>query len=252
MPSARGRFLPAIFVAFFLLVATVPAPAATPPGKEAVLSQARALIDGDEMNRENMRVAADLLGKYAAQAPEEVRFPLYQAEAWYRMADPQAEIEQNYPLYEKAGEFAEKALQVDPEKIEGAYWYGLTRLKKAQKVGGIRAYFIAREGIKALERVRTTRPGYDHGGAARVLGLLYTVAPGWTPFGDLEKAIAYTTEAVGAAPAYPLNYLYLARACLKAGKPRAASTAFRKIIDLEPNRFAEEARVQLKRLEARG
>ncbi|MEJ2699057.1 MAG: hypothetical protein P8Z70_05280, partial [Desulfuromonadales bacterium] len=73
-------------------------------------------------------------------------------------------------------------------------------------------------------------PGYDHGGASRVLGLLYCIAPGWSPFGDLDKSVKLEKEAIGLAPNYLLNRLYLARAYQKKGDKEEAVQEYRNIL----------------------
>ena len=118
---------------------------------------------------------------------------------------------------------------MDPSSPEGHYWHGLFLLKKAQK-RGLTGYFIVKEGIRELEKVRKEKPDYDHAGASRVLGLLYCLAPGWTPFGDLNKSIALGKESTRLAPNYPLNHLYLANAYKKQGDTAAAIREYKEIL----------------------
>ncbi len=134
-----------------------------------------------------------------------------------------------------------------PETRKARYWYGLSQLKRAQKKGGIRAYFSARKGIGELEEVHRQLPAFDRAGAARVLTLLYTVAPGWSPFGDLAKAIEYGHEAVRYAPEYGLNRLYLAQAYEKAGQ-RAEALDLYRVLAAGNSKFADKARKKLAEL----
>ena len=87
-----------------------------------------------------------------------------------------------------------------------------------------------RQGIAELEMVRRERPTYDEAGASRVLGLLYRLAPGWTPFGNINKSIELEKEAVRLAPNYALNRLYLANAYAKQGDREAAVREYQAII----------------------
>ena len=198
--------------------------------KEAVLHQARQLMDKEETNRVNMKKAASLLERYAPKFPDEFRIPLYLAEAYYRMVDPAEDIQKGYPYFEKAGVYAQKALRMEPGRMESHYWHGLFLLRKAQKVSIFQAYFVAREGVRELELVRESMPAYDHGGASRVLGLLYYKAPGWSPFGDVNKAVRYEEEATRIEPHYLLNRLYLAEAYQKQGDNAAAIREYRIIL----------------------
>lgn len=165
------------------------------PSKEAILQEARGL-----MNQEHLRQAISLLESNSPQFPEEVQFPLYLAEAYYRLANDA----QGSPYYEKTESYAQKALHME-NRPEAHYWYGLALLKKAEKKGGIGAISIVKEGIRELNIVRQTAPTFDHAGASRVLSQVYGQAPRWTPFGDKEKSLSLAQEAVRLAPDYPEN-----------------------------------------------
>lgn len=198
--------------------------------KQAILLEARSRLDQEPRNPKKLREAISLLEGYAPQFPDEVRFPLYLAEAYYCLADPEADVNREFPYYEKAETYAHKVLEMNPNRAEGHYWYGLALLKRAQKQGGVSAYFVAKKGIKELETVRQAMPSYDHAGASRVLGLLYCLAPQWTPFGDLNKSIRLAQEATSLAPDYPLNRLYLANAYKKRGDKDAAIREYQKLL----------------------
>ncbi len=167
----------------------------SPPSKEAILQQARHLMDQD-----HLRQAIPLLENNSQQYPEEVLFPLYLAEAYYRLANDA----QGSPYYKKTESYAQKALHME-NRPEAHYWYGLALLKKAEKKGGVGAISIVKDGIRELNIVRQTAPTYDHAGASRVLSQVYGQAPRWTSFGDREKAVSMAQEAVRLAPDYPEN-----------------------------------------------
>jgi hypothetical protein len=137
------------------------------------------------------------------------------------MGDPDNDIDLAYAYYEKVGRYAKMALEMDPGRAEGHYWHGLFLLKKAQKIGGLQALFIVKEGIQELEVVRKTLPQYDHGGASRVLGVLHCRAPLWTPFGNIDECVALAEESVRLAPSHDDNRLYLAEAYRKRAENRA-------------------------------
>jgi tetratricopeptide (TPR) repeat protein len=228
------RFGLGICLAILMLSFNVPSLAATAPvqklpEKEAVLGEAKGLIDQNHTNRANLRQAISLLEGYKPQFPGEVRFPLFLAEAYYRLADPSADVAKEFPYYEKSESYVQQVLALDPNRAEGHYWHGLFLLKQAQK-RGLSAFFIVKEGIRELERVRRELPAYDHAGASRVLGLLYCLAPGWTPFGNLDKSIDLGKEATRLAPDYALNRLYLANAYKKRGDTAAAIREYQTIL----------------------
>jgi len=223
-----------VLLAILILSLAVPSLAANPSErklsqKEAVLREAKGLIDRNHTNPTKLREAISILEGYKPQFPNEIRFPLYLAEAYNRLADPSADVSREFPYYEKSEAYAQQVLAMDPTRPEGRYWHGLFLLKKAQK-RGISAFFVVKEGIRELEKVRVDLPAYDHAGASRVLGLLYCLAPGWTPFGNLDKSIELEEEATRLAPGYALNRLYLANAYKKRGDKAAAIREYQAIL----------------------
>jgi tetratricopeptide (TPR) repeat protein len=225
--------------------------------KEAVLKQVSRLIETDQTNRENMAKAISVLNANSPVLRDDIRFPLFLAQAYYLSIDPNEDIDKGFPYYKKTGLYARKALDMDATRAEGHYWYGLYLLKKAQKAGGISAYFIVKRAIRELELVRKSMPEYDHGGASRVLGLLYYIAPGWSPFGDIDKSIRLAQEAKRIDPSYPLNVLYLADAFNKKGERGAALREYRALLALcsaagsgrQGAMFSEKARTMIAALE---
>ena len=111
--------------------------------------------------------------------------------------------------------------------------------------------FVAEDGINQLEKVRQQMPEYEHGGASRTLGLLYTKAPGWSPFGDRGKAVFFAKESTKLAPEYLLNRVYLAEAYQKDGNKKAAIQELQKILSNSPtnNPLREKARIMLAEIE---
>jgi tetratricopeptide (TPR) repeat protein len=250
--GSRVRMGLVIFLAISLLALSAPFAPAGSPGqatvqKEAILEEARTLMDRDQAGQKNRPQTITTLEAYTAQFPEEIRFPLYLAEAYYRLADPNGDVHREFPNYEKADLYAQRVLKLDPDRAEGHYWHGLFLLKKAQKRGGISAYFIVKDGIKELEKVRQTLPGYDHAGASRVLGL--------SPFGDLNKSIELGKEAARLAPNYILNRVYLAEAYQKQGDQEGAVQEYRAVLTLaaklppaQAEGFGQKARRELRSL----
>jgi tetratricopeptide (TPR) repeat protein len=246
-----------VLFSFALPVAHADGLKKTEAGKEVLLKQVSELIEADQTNTKNMAKAIDILNTNSALLRDDIRLPLILAQACYLSADPAKDIEKEYPYYEKTGFYARKALDMDPGRTEGHYWYGLFLLKKAQKEGGLSAYFTVKKGIRELELVRKTMPAYDHGGASRVLGLICYIAPGWSPFGDIDKSIRLAEEAKRIDPTYPLNIFYLANAFNKKGDREGAIREYRALLALSSTAgsgkqaalFREKARSMLAALE---
>ena len=247
------RLLLILLVAALLLllppVATVRAAVTptSPPDQSAILQQARELLQKAENEPAAARQAAGLLAPLADAAPRSAGVPLLLAEAWYRAADAGADIEKSYPFFEKAGHYAELALKIDPQQWGGHYWLGLSELRKARKWEDFRPTSspVARSG----NWKRFAGTGLDtisvapSGAVSSVPG-----RPGWTPFGDIDKSIAYGKQAVRVAPDYGLNHFCLAQSYLRAKNKAAAVAQLRKILEFPPNPLVDKARRQLRAL----
>lgn len=189
--------------------------------KEKLLHKACQLIEQEDADLSDLQQGVDLLLRHQDKFAADIKFPICLARAYYRMGDPDTDIDLAYSHYAKVGVYAKMALEMDPTRAEGHYWYGLYLLKKAQKIGGLPALFIVKEGIQELEIVRKILPQYDHGGASRVLGVLHCRAPMWTPFGNIDECVALAEESVRLAPDHDDNRLYLAEAYRKRAENRA-------------------------------
>ena len=189
--------------------------------KERLLHKACQLIEQEDADLSDLQQGVELLLRHQDKFAADIRFPICLARAYYRMGDPDKDIDLAFSYYEKVGVYAKMALEMDPDRAEGHYWYGLYLLKKAQNIGGLPALFIVKEGIQELEMVRKTLPQYDHAGASRVLGVLHCRAPMWTPFGNIDECVALAEESVRLAPDHDDNRLYLADAYRKRAENRA-------------------------------
>jgi tetratricopeptide (TPR) repeat protein len=198
--------------------------------KEAMLQASGKLLDKDTTDRSQIVKVTSILREYERRFPNDIRIPLYLAKAYYRIAESADDLNEAYPDVEKTGFYAQKVLSMDPQRIEANYWYGLFLLRKAKQVSIFSAYFVAEDGINQLEKVRQQLPEYEHGGASRTLALLYTKAPGWSPFGDRGKAVFFAEESTRLAPDYLLNRVYLAEAYQKNGNKKAAVQELHKIL----------------------
>lgn len=235
----------AIILSIFLLkpaAAYAKNPNQGAPAMDATLQEARSALDNSNLDQAKLKQVIAELEKQQPKHPKDMRYPLYLSEAYYKMADPEANVDKEFPYYEKTEKYAKQALVLDPNNVEAHYWNGLFLLKKAQKQGGISAYSTVKEGVAELEKVRSAIPAYDHAGASRVLGLMYMTAPGFTPFGNVKKGVEMMQEATRLAPDFLLNRLYLGNAYKKSGDKNAAIREYREVVSAAANTPGEEAK----------
>jgi tetratricopeptide (TPR) repeat protein len=124
-------------------------------------------------------------------------------------------------------EHAERCLMSDPENAGCYYWRAInTGLYYQLHIVGYQNGI--RRMISDCDRVIKIEPEYDHGGAYRVLGQLYTKLPqtGVRPDSitrDLDLAENYLRQAIRLAPTYPENHLALADTLFEKGNFKEAA-----------------------------
>lgn len=135
--------------------------------------------------------------------------------------------------------YAEECIMRAPEDA-ACYYY------RAMNTG---IYYSAhvvgyQDGLKAMlkdcEKVISLDDRFDHGGAYRTMGKIYTEVPE-TLVGrngirrDLEKAIGYLKKAEQIDPNYPENQIYLAEAYLAAGRNSEALACLNNAVAVTPH-----------------
>lgn len=130
--------------------------------------------------------------------------------------------------------FARRARELNPNGVEGHYWYALNvgLLANVDRAYGLDA---VKEMEAALKRAIELDERYDLGGPPRVLGILYLRAPQPpTSIGSPRKGLRLLQHAVELFPDYPENYLYLAEALRDTGRTDEAKEAIRNVQETSP------------------
>lgn len=105
---------------------------------------------------------------------------------------------------------ADAALAIDRDEPAAILWWTAHRGSLVSPRDPIAALRAAAEIEAELLRLRELAPGYDHGAADRVLGVLYRRAPPVISVGSLKKAEEHLRAAMRRDPAYPGNQLFWA------------------------------------------
>ncbi len=176
-----------------------------PVASEMTAPPVDALAAADELidkgGLENCKQAYDICMKAVAENPDSYKANWMSAMACREYGNEvkkseKAGWEDFCKEYGKKGmEFAEKAVQLDPKKPEGHYWYGMN-------VGiysdGVSILTALREGLKnktqsSFEATYNIDKTYDKGGPIVALGRFWQVLP-WIAGGDKDKAEKYYRE----------------------------------------------------------
>ncbi len=137
--------------------------------------------------------------------------------------------------YEQGRGYAEKILQEDPQNVAGHYWLGLN-LGGLADVNRLQGRRLLPQILKELEQAAAINPGYDQGGAYRVLGRIYYSAPGRPlSIGDMNKSLDLLQKATNLASNNSTNHLYLAETLLKLGRQDQARKELEQVMQASQN-----------------
>ena len=186
------RLIPAALIAAFLLI--------FPMGVAAVDYLAEADKIFDQGGLENYKKSIDLYVKAVEQHPDDYEAAWKCARAHREYADKAKKKgikgwEDICAKYGKAGmQYAQKAIELKPERPDGHYYYGLN-------VGiysdGVSIFTALKEGLKdktqkSFEKTYEINKMYKDGGPMLSLGRFWAVLP-W-PLRDRKKSLAYYRE----------------------------------------------------------
>jgi tetratricopeptide (TPR) repeat protein len=201
----------------------------------ATSDDADRLLQGPDLDKEK---AVKALGLYENLLPPAgtQRLPVLErlARTSFIVGDI-AESGQRRLYYEQGRQYAEKILQEFPQNVAGHYWLGLN-LGGLADVNRLQGRKLLPQILEELERAASINPGYDQGGAYRVLGRIYYSAPG-RPFsvGDINKSLDLLQKATALTPSNSTNHLYLAETLLKLGRQDQARKELQQVMSATQN-----------------
>jgi tetratricopeptide (TPR) repeat protein len=131
--------------------------------------------------------------------------------------------------------YAKRALAVNPDGIEGHYYYGLSIAQYSIGISIVKALVkgLGPEYEKHIGKALEIDKLYDYAGPIRAMGRYWYKLP-W-PKRDLDKSIDYLKEAAAAAPVSVRGRIYLAESCLKGGKKDCAREQLAIALATEPD-----------------
>ncbi len=117
--------------------------------------------------------------------------------------------DEHIKMFEFGYKTAEIARKLNPDRVEGHYWYAVNLGSYGLARGVLTALSNAKIGRDALLEASKIDPMYHWAGAYRVLGRYYQEVPGIISFGDKKIAKEYFEKAIKIAPNFRLNTAYL-------------------------------------------
>lgn len=187
----------------------------------------------DEQPRTLIRVtkAAQLLEPAARVLREDFDAQCRAAQALTFLAENETRAAFKLDAAKRAVVIAGHARELEPERVEGHYWYAIAvgLLADADRGYGLSA---VGEMETALKRAIELDEKYDLAGPLRTLGILHlrTPAPP-ASIGSPRKGLKLLQRAVELFPDYPENFLYLAEALRDNDRVDGARLAIQKVLE---------------------
>ena len=152
--------------------------------------------------------------------------------------------DQRKTAYEKGMEYAQKAVELNPNSAGGNFWYATNLASFGREKGILKSVGMLPELKKRLELVTKVEKYYYYGGPQRLYSRIITKAPGM-----LRKQFGYTIEqaenelknAIAKYPNFTMSHLFLADVYIDQGKKDLAKQELEKVLATPENSMPEFA-----------
>jgi len=153
--------------------------------------------------------------------------------------------ERRAEAYSLGYQVASRAIELEPNRVEGHYWFAINMSGYATEDGPLKTLSMGRRILQALDSANAILPDYYFAGPLRARGRLLYKMPGFPiSFGDTKKGLSDLRKAAEKSPDTRLNQLFLAEALAESGDSTQAKEALSRARGAqELMGIAEEAKV---------
>ena len=230
-----NRIYSLILVSFCAAILTSPLSAQD----SALLLREGDLLWAERADADKAQASIDAYMKVLAVDPDDYEACWKIARSYFYLGDRLPETkdlkDRHKELGEKGMSYAERALKVNPEGIEGNYYYALSLAQYSIGISIVKALLkgLGPDYERHLKKALAINKEYDYAGPLRAMGRYWYRRP-W-PKRDLKKSIYYLEESIERAPMCIRGYVYVAESYLKDGKKDHAKAALQKALKIEAN-----------------
>jgi len=128
--------------------------------------------------------------------------------------------------------YAERAVELEPEKPDGYYWLGVNYGVYGEARGVLKSLFLVDDIKRAMNKVIELGRSYEEGGPDRVLGRMYFKLPGFAG-GSKDKSVEHLLKSLEYGPNDPLTRYYLADTYLAQKEIEKARAELEFILNME-------------------
>jgi tetratricopeptide (TPR) repeat protein len=130
--------------------------------------------------------------------------------------------------------YAERAIDLEPEKPDGHYWHGVNNGKYGETRGVLKSLFLVKPIKQAMNKVIELDRSYEDGGPDRVMGRVYFKLPGFAG-GSKEKSLEHLLKSKEYGPNDAVTRIYLAETYLELDEIDKAKQELDYVLNLEPD-----------------
>ena len=130
--------------------------------------------------------------------------------------------------------YAERPIDLEPEKPDGHYWHGVNNGKYGETRGVLKSLFLVKPIKRAMNKVIELDRSYEEGGPDRVLGRVYFKLPGFAG-GSKEKSLEHLLKSKEYGPNDAVTRIYLAETYLELDEIDKARQELDYVLNLEPD-----------------
>lgn len=195
------------------------------------------IAQGDEMYQtmKDMAVAREVLAKYReAMGKAENKYDaLWRiARMHYYIGVHTEEKKEQRTLFSQGVYWADRAIELEPERPDGYYWQGVNNGKYGEARGVLKSLFLVSPIKDAMNKVIELDRSYEDGGADRVLGRVYFKLPGFAG-GSKDKSLEHLQKSKELGPEDALTRVYLAETLLKFDEVEKARAELEYVLNME-------------------
>lgn len=217
-----------IFMFFFIIV--LPFLLFSQDSNQAI-NQAEDLFD-KMSDMETAQRALDLYRTALNQAENKYE-PFWKiARQLYYIGEHTEEKKEKKTIFSQAVYYAEKAIQLAPEKPDGYYWRGVNNGKYGESRGVLKSLFLVKPIKSDMNKVIELNPAYEDGGAYRVLGRVYFKLPGFAG-GSNEESLELLKKSIEFGPDDANTRLFLGETLLAMDETEKAREELEFVLSLE-------------------
>jgi tetratricopeptide (TPR) repeat protein len=205
-----------------------------------IFQTVRKLIDERELDDANLETARDELFAIVENDSEcDWAYGLL-SEINYWLGEYAEDADDKLAFFDEGVSCGKSGIEINEDSLESNFWLSVNSGSYGQERGIMQSLAMISPIRAAAEKALALDENYFYGGPWRVLGRLYTKAPGF-PFsiGNTKKAIEHLEKAVNLGPKFFLNRLFLAEAYISNRDKAKAREHLEWILNTPPNKNHE-------------